>query len=332
MSVVRQGIAAVLGCALLLTGCATGSGGSSAGVASRAPTSQSATTQSPTPSPAPSTSGVTITPVPSPTSRPPRPRVDKLLVFVVENHSLDQMRGQMPYTRALAERYGYASDYVAITHPSLPNYLAIAGGSTFGVQDDDAPSGHQLRGSSAFGEAAHSGATARVYAEAMGSPCQLESAGRYAVKHNPWAYFVDERAACRRGDLPLTALAADVAGGSLPNVGMVIPDLCNDAHDCALGQADGWMRRYVGRVLAGPDWASGRLAVVITADEDDNHHGNRILTVVLHPALRHRVVSAPLDHYSLTRAYADVAGVPPPGMGASAPSLLAGFGLSAGHR
>ena len=42
----------------------------------------------------------------------------------------------MPWTYQLGSAYGYATDFHAMTHPSLPNYLAIAGGSTFGVQDD----------------------------------------------------------------------------------------------------------------------------------------------------------------------------------------------------
>jgi hypothetical protein len=51
--------------------------------------------------------------------------VTKLLVVVEENHSLSQMHVGMPYTYSLAQRFGYATNYHAITHPSLPNYLAI---------------------------------------------------------------------------------------------------------------------------------------------------------------------------------------------------------------
>ncbi len=47
----------------------------------------------------------------------------------MENHSIGQMRAGMPYTASLAERYGYATDYRAVRHPSLPNYLAVAGGA-----------------------------------------------------------------------------------------------------------------------------------------------------------------------------------------------------------
>lgn len=264
-------------------------------------------------------------------SRTPASRgtaVTKLLVFVAENHSLQQMREGMPYTWRLARRYGYATRYHGVTHPSLPNYLAIAGGSTFGVTDDAAPAAHPLAGPSVFGRAVRAGSTATLYADAMDSRCQLESSGTYAVKHNPWAYFADERRLCRQHDVPLRRFAADVDAGTLPAVGMVVPDLCNDGHDCSLAQADSWLRKRILRVLDGPDWAAGRLVVVVTADEDDGAHGNRVLTVVAHPSLSHEVVRARLTHYSLSRSYAEVAGVRPLRQAADARSLLRRFGLT----
>jgi hypothetical protein len=313
--------------ALVMAVAACSSGGAAPSSSPRTPitsTSAGVDRQSTAPAPAP-TSATTAR---SSRAATTGVSIEKLLVFVVENHSLDQMRSEMPYTRSLATRYGYADDYVAIRHPSLPNYLAIAGGSTFGVDDDDPPADHRLSGATVFGEAATSGSTAKLYAEAMTTPCQQESTGRYAVKHNPWAYFVEERALCQRADVPVETLTEDISTGSLPAVGMVIPDLCNDAHDCSLAGADAWMRRYVGEVLAGPDWASGHLAVVVTADEDDSHHDNKILTVVMNPALRHTVVHSRLDHYALSRSYAEVAGVQPLRNAAGAPSLLSRFGLA----
>jgi acid phosphatase len=264
------------------------------------------------------------------TSRAVDDHVTKLLVFVVENHSLDQMRRGMPFVRGLADRYGYATRYRAVTHPSLPNYLAIAGGDTFGVTDDAAPSVHPLPGPTVFGSAISAGSTAKLYAEAMDTRCQLEPSGRYAVKHNPWAYFTDERALCQRHDVPLRRLGTDVDAGRLPAVGMVIPDLCNDAHDCTLARADGWLKKRVGRVMGGPDWASGHLAIVITADEDDRQHGNLVLTVVAHPAVDHAVVTTRLTHYALSRSYSQVSGADPIGHAADARSLLRQFGLRPG--
>ncbi len=256
--------------------------------------------------------------------------VRKLLVVVVENHSLSQMRAQMPSTFSLARRFGYADDYYAVAHPSLPNYLAIAGGQTYGVADDDPPSAHPLHGPSVFGQALARGHTAGVFAEDMPSNCAVDSSGNYAVKHNPWAYFVDERDACRRFDQPFSAFAPAVRAGHLPDVGMLVPNLCHDAHDCGLSVADQWFRGVMDTVFAGPDWQSGHLAVVLTADEDDHHENNRVLTVVIHPSQRNHVVSQRLDHYSLTRLYDEVIGAPNLAKAASAPSMAHAFGLPVG--
>jgi hypothetical protein len=234
--------------------------------------------------------------------------VTKVLVFVVENHSLQQMRRGMPWLNGLAKQYGYATRYHAITHPSLPNYLAMAGGTTAGVTDDNAPSSHPIASPSVFGQAIEAGRTAKTYAEGMTSNCLLSSTGRYAVKHNPWAYYTptSERPACQQFDLPETALSADITAGTLPNVGMVIPDLCNDAHDCSLGTADNWFKTRMQAIMAGPDWQSGHLAVILTADEDDSSQSNTVLTMVVHPSQRGHVVSTALNHYSLTRLLEDV--------------------------
>jgi hypothetical protein len=258
-------------------------------------------------------------------------RVDKLLVFVVENHSMTQMKADMPYSFGLAQRYAYASRFYAIRHPSLPNYLAIAGGSTFGVTDDAGPGAHRVRGRSVFGQALVNGRTANVYAEGMPGRCATQDGGdRYVVRHNPWTYFIDERSACRTHDVRLRRLAADVKAGHLPNAGLVIPDACNDAHDCSLATADAWIRKRLALVMSGRDWQSRRLAVVITADEDDRRHGNRILTVVASKGLARQIVGQRLTHYSLTRLYDDVLGLPYLRKAKGAPSMTDAFGIDAG--
>ncbi|GAA5017191.1 alkaline phosphatase family protein [Terrabacter aeriphilus] len=294
----------VLATTVLLGGCGSG--------AATAPDTTS-------PSSAASTSSEPATSAPA--------TVSKLLVFVVENHSLDQMRGAMPWTAALGRQFGAATSYRAVTHPSLPNYLAMTGGSTAGIVDDDPPATHTTDEPSVFGQALSLGGTARLYAEGMPGTCATTSSGTYAVRHNPWAYHLSERAACTQYDVPLTSLSTDAASGQLPNAGMVVPDVCNDAHDCGLGVADHWLETQVEAVMAGPDWRAGRLAIVVTADEDDRHHGNVVLTTVAHPSLHGVVVTTPLDHYSLARLYSEVLGAPPLGRAATATSMASAFGL-----
>jgi hypothetical protein len=189
---------------------------------------------------------------------------------------------------------------------------------------------HPVHGPSVFSQAISSGGTAAVYAEGMPGTCALESGGnQYLVRHNPWTYFVDDRVACRQYDVSAARLPDAIKAGQLPNVGMVIPDACNDAHDCSLATADAWLRTNVARVLEGPDWRSGRLAVVITADEDDYHEDNLVLTVVLHPSLHHVVVDRPLSHLSLSRFLSEVVHQPPLRDAAGATSLGAAFHLRA---
>jgi acid phosphatase len=182
-----------------------------------------------------------------------------------------------------------------------------------------------------FGQAIAAGKTAVAYADGMPSNCDASSGGSsYAVKHNPWAYFTptNEHAGCSSFDVPESRLQADVTKGTLPNVGMVIPGLCNDAHDCSLGTADNWFKTRMQAIMAGPDWKSGHLAVVLTADEDDRASGNKVLTVVIHPSQHAHVVSTPLTHYSLTRLYEQVIGTTAYlNNAATAPDMAAAFGL-----
>ena len=78
-----------------------------------------------------------------------------------------------------ARAYGTATNFYAISHPSLPNYLVLAGGSTFGVADDDLPSAHRLHGPSLFGQLLAAGRTAKTYAEAMpGNWAECTNTGR----------------------------------------------------------------------------------------------------------------------------------------------------------
>lgn len=256
------------------------------------------------------------------------PPATKILVFVEENHSLSQMKAGMPYAYSLAKRYGYATNYTAITHPSLPNYLAIAAGRTYGVRDNLNPSAHKLTGHTVFGQAIAAGKTAATYADGMPSNCSLVKGGTaYVPKHNPWAYFVDERALCRKFDLPISKLGGAITTGKLPNVGMVIPNLRHDAHDGSLGTADNWFKAWMTKIAAGPDWKAGRLVVVLTADEDNRISGNKVLTIVIHPSQHARVVTTRLTHYSLTRLFEEVAGTKFQHYAATAPSMRKAFGL-----
>jgi acid phosphatase len=247
-------------------------------------------------------------------------------VIVDENHTQAQAQAEMPYLVELQNTFGVTTNYTSPTHPSLPNYLMLAGGSTFGVSNDAAPPSHPITGASVFGAAIANGRTARTYNESMTTNCELTANGDYAVKHNPWAYFVNERTTCQTDDVPLTVLPGDIGSGDLPNVGMITPNMCNDGHDCPLEAADAFLRTWVPQLMNGPDYRSGDLTIVITFDEGEESE-QTIQTVVINPAVKAVVVTAPLTHAGLSRWLYRVSGSAPQNDAATAADVGAAFGL-----
>ncbi len=262
--------------------------------------------------------GGCATPAPTP--------VTKVLMILEENHTLGQAQAGMPYLMGQARQYGYATGYQAVAHPSLPNYLAITGGSTFGVTDDAGPGAHPVPGPSVFGQVLAAGKAAKVYAEGQPSNCATGNTGTYAVRHTAWPYYPSERTQCRANQVNLNGLPAAITNG-LPTASLVVPGLCNDGHDCPLSTADNWLRTWLPKIKAGKDFTSGRLAVVVTFDEGVGTN-QKVLTVVLRQGMHGKVVTSPLTHYSLTGFIDDVAHVPHLRKAANAPSFRNAFGLT----
>ena len=241
----------------------------------------------------------------------------------------------MPNLAGWAASYGQATGYNAITHPSLPNYLAIWGGSTFGITTDCSvgQAGCVPTAPSLWGQVIAAGKTAKAYEESMPATCYLSDSGTYAPRHGPWPYWTDptERSLCAANDVPsgsttAGALLTDVTAGTLPVIGEVTPNLCNDAHDCALGTADAWLGSWIPTIMAGPDYRSGNLTILITFDEGSSA-SNNIAFVAIDPRLHGVTVIGTYDHYSLERWMASIAGVPPLRNAATAADLKTAFGL-----
>ena len=64
---------------------------------------------------------------------------DHIFVIVEENHGFQDVIGNpaAPNLNALARQFGLATDYFGVSHPSEPNYVALLGGNTFGIADDN---------------------------------------------------------------------------------------------------------------------------------------------------------------------------------------------------
>jgi phospholipase C len=234
----------------------------------------------------------------APAATPQSPR--HVFLIVMENHSADEaMSG--PFTSSLAVRYGVANNYHAISHPSVPNYLALSSGQTWGVQDD---SFHVLPKADLGDQLTTAGVSWRAYMEGLGPQGCLESPLPYDPGHNPFAFYGGQ---CPGNVVPLTAQAADLAG-STPRFNWITPDRCHDGHDCSVAASDAWLRQEVGAIMASKAWSSNGV-LFITWDEDDGSADNRVLALVVTPGLGHRVSNHAYTHYSLLATIEDLMGV-----------------------
>jgi len=241
------------------------------------------------------------------------PQPAHVVVVVLENHAYQQVIGSpdAPFLNGLARQGALFTHSYAITHPSEPNYLALFSGSTQGVMSDACPV--MFPAPSLASRLLAAGRTFAGYAEglpATGSP--VCSAGNYARKHVPWADFGNIPASVNR---PFTSFPA--AGFSrLPTVSFVIPDLCNDMHDCSVATGDSWLRAHLDGYVG---WAmTHNSLLIVTWDEDDGTAANQIPTIFVGQHVRPGRYSQRITHYNVLATIEAAYGLTRDGSAASA--------------
>ena len=276
------------------------------------PTSTSLPTQTPTTIPS-----LTATP------KPLIPNFEHIVIIMFENKEFGSVIGNslMPNYNKLASEYTLLTQYYAVIHPSLPNYIALMGGDTFGITSNctdcfiDAPSLPDLIEAT--------GRTWKTYQEDMPKPCFVGSTLSYVQKHNPFIYFDRIRldtARCERSIVPLTALQTDIEAGSLPNFIFITPNICNDAHDCDLDVSDAWLTNLLGTLVPALDATSQPYLLVMMFEEGQGNHsccglpleaGGRVPVVFYSPLVKNGFEdSTPYTHYSLLKTISAAWGLP----------------------
>ncbi|HVA38633.1 MAG TPA: alkaline phosphatase family protein [Candidatus Dormibacteraeota bacterium] len=193
------------------------------------------------------------------------PHYQHILVIVDENEGFGAVVDSplAPTITALGKEYGEAAAFYAETHPSEPNYVAMIGGSDFGIQDDDAyyckpgMNDPHCKGSTKAGFVDHTvdapnlasqldaaGLTWRGYFGAFdpghsdvvfSGASATAPAALYGSKHNPFMNFSGLRKELPRHIFPQAQLARDLAAGTLPNFAYIVPDQCDDMHGIKAG-------------------------------------------------------------------------------------------------
>jgi acid phosphatase len=249
-------------------------------------------------------------------------------VFVVVMENLDYASAlATPGLDRLAHSWALATSYYGASHPSLPNYLALTGGSTFGVTSDcvtcyvDAPN--------LFSQLSSAHLSFDAYLEGVPGPCYPAPWGGndYASKHNPFRYYDDVRNSAKLCShlRPYSELAPLLRGSSasVPDYVWVTPNLCDDGHDCLPSTAAAWLSKFVNEVTASAAWKDhGVLFVTWDESEGDDSAvvapgrivpsggGGHIMTLVIAPGLHRGLrVGVPYNHYSLLATIEDAFGL-----------------------
>jgi phosphatidylinositol-3-phosphatase len=234
-----------------------------------------------------------------------------VVLIVLENHEASAILGssEAPYLNtSLIPAGRLFTSYTAVTHPSLPNYLAMTSGGTQGKVGTDSVHAGEIHARNLFGQLSRAGVGWRSYEETMPKRCyRLYAAGtdpqQYTLKHDPAMTYADiaNSRRCRRV-VPLGELDPT----RLPAFSFVTPNLCHDMHSCSISAGDRWLGRRVPRLLR-----NGAI-VVVTFDEGSTSvgGGGNVVLVEAGPGVAAGdAVGHAYDHYSLLAALEDRFGV-----------------------
>jgi len=172
------------------------------------------------------------------------------------------------------------------------------------------------------------GKTWKSYAEGLPSVGFTgATSGRYARKHNVFALLSDvvNDPVQVNNLVPFTQFATDLANGTLPQFSNIVPDLCNDAHDCSLTVADTWLQNNIGPLIQSSVFQQDGLLIIVFDESggDNTNGGGRVAWVGVSPKAKRGYQSTTLyQHQSTLRLLLKSLGVTTyPGAAASAPDM-----------
>jgi len=243
----------------------------------------------------------------------------------MENHNLCDIYarcgGSAQYMTSLADAYSISLDYhYANVNPSLPNYLALSGGTTFGCTGNTNPNTGcataAWNASNIVDRVLAAGLTFKAYMESMPSNCYGSDSGPYAVRHNPFVYYNDIVSNSTRCDRVVpagtagSALLTDLLSTSTAsNYMWMTPDVCNDMHDCTISVGDAYLSVLVPAILATPVFATERAALFVVFDEG---YGNPTYAAWAGPVVKTNYTSSTYyDAYSVLKTIESNWNLPP---------------------
>ena len=271
------------------------------------------------------------TPPPPPPPGAQTPRFGHIVVVIEENHNYGDViaNPSVPYLNSLANQYGLATNYFANAHPSIPNYFMLTTGQTLTLIDAVTPDVFPVSEDNVVRELIAAGKTWRSYAEDLPSIGYTGGdSGKYAVRHNPLAYMTDvqNNSAQKQNLVPFTHFAGDLSTSNLPEYSFIVPNLCNDGHDCSFSVADEWLRTNLDPLIQNPLFQKDGLLVIVFDEADLTDltgGGGHVVAIIVSPLAKHGYKSiAFYQHQSVLRLTLEGLGVTKlPGDAATAPVM-----------
>ena len=254
--------------------------------------------------------------------------ITHVILIMMENTSAARANA-LPYVTRLRRHCGLATDYHAVTHPSLGNYIALTSGAIpRSIRGSDCSPSVSCRSlhQSLFGQL---GGRWRVYAQSMPSTCYTRTTSLYAVRHTAAPYYPAVRPACKRQQVTLRNFGHALAAGRLHRFSLVVPNVVDDMHNGCASCGNDFLKTWIGRIHAAPQYQDGSTVVFVTWDENDGSRGNRVSLLAVSPRTPAGArVTTRLTHYSLLRSVEYLLGLPRLGAARSARGgINPGFGL-----
>lgn len=228
--------------------------------------------------------------------------ISHVTVVIMENNSYENIIGRSaaPYINSLARANALFTNSHGVTHPSQPNYLALFSGSTQGVTTDYCPL--TFSAANLATELLSHGFSFQGYAEnwpSSGNPCygtyssSVGSRYMYWRKHVPWSDFTN--VAYRTYGHSYSGSGTVLTG----TVNFVIPNICDDMHDCSIAAGDAWLSKNIPAIQNYDNAHNGLL--VVTFDEGDSSSTNHIVTIMSGPMVIKGSYSQSINHYNVLR-------------------------------
>ncbi len=286
--------------------------------------------------------------------RSARAKTTRPHIFLIVMENTDTGAYSLPYISQLAQGYGAATQYFAQSHPSRPNYEALFAGD-LAPGCDCAGTVYDFSTNNLGEQLTNAGISWAEYADGLPSTGYLQYGGQatgvdgdvneqYQEKHAVAADYASQHTATGAAHIqPMTNLVPLLSGpaSGVPSFDWIIPNMCDDMHDCSPQTGDTWLSKIVPQIIASPAYQANG-TIVITWDEaawrglttpswmptaatpPTGAGGGRVATLILSsrvaPGTRYR---EPVDHYSLLRAIETAYGLPLLGGAQTAPDWTA---------